>query len=94
MSTRVTSRGALVHALVDGLSAIYQAEGIRGLYRGTTLALVGVSNGAIQFMGYEKMKAWGFDRKRRQFEKTGREWTHADDKLVCQPCSATALSIS
>jgi len=40
-----------------------------GLGRGTMLALVGVGNGAIQFMTYEKMKAWGFERKRRRAER-------------------------
>lgn len=66
----------------DGLSSVFRQEGLRGLYRGTTLALFGVTNGAIQFMGYEEMKKWGFDRKRIQFAKAGREWTPADDKLV------------
>lgn len=61
---------------------MYREEGIKGLYRGTTLALFGVTNGAIQFMGYEEMKKWGFNRKRRQFAKAGREWTPNDDKLV------------
>ena len=54
-------RGEGTERSPDGLSSVYKSEGIRGLYRGTTLALVGVSNGAIQFMGYEKMKNWGFD---------------------------------
>ena len=31
---------------------IYRDEGWHGLYRGTTLVLVGVSNGALQFMAY------------------------------------------
>lgn len=53
-----------------------------GLYRGTSLALFGVSNGALQFMVYEEMKRWGFARKRRQFAKEGKEYTHSDDKLV------------
>ena len=57
-------------------------HGYQGLFRGTALALVGVSNGAIQFMAYEKMKKWGFDRKRKQFEKAGLEWTPEVDKLV------------
>jgi hypothetical protein len=55
---------------------------VRGLWRGTSLALVGVGNGAIQFMAYEEMKRWGFERKKRQFAKQGREYTTADDKLV------------
>lgn len=53
-----------------------------GLYRGTTLALFGVSNGAIQFMVYEEMKKWGFERKQRQFATAGKEYTPSDDKLV------------
>ncbi len=66
----------------DGLSSVYRIEGMRGLYRGTSLALFGVSSGALQFMGYEEMKRWGFDQKRKQFEKAGQQWTPADDKLV------------
>ncbi|KAN0116440.1 mitochondrial carrier [Russula decolorans] len=65
----------------SGTSAIYRDEGLRGLYRGTALALVGVSNGALQFMAYEKMKIWAFERKRRRLEKLGRAWTMEDDKL-------------
>lgn len=67
----------------DGFQSICREEGIKGLYRGTSLALVGVSNGAIQFMGYEKMKVWGFDRKRKSFAAQGREFGPEDDKLVC-----------
>ena len=70
----------------DGVREIYKSEGLKGLYRGTSLALFGVSNGAIQFMCYEELKRWGFERKRRQFEKAGREWTTNDDKLVITTC--------
>jgi solute carrier family 25 folate transporter 32 len=66
----------------DGLSTIFRTEGIPGLFRGTSLALVGVSNGAIQFMVYEKMKKWGFDQKKKRFQRSGREWTPEVDKLV------------
>lgn len=66
----------------DGLSSITRTEGLSGLYRGTTLALVGVSNGAIQFMAYEEMKRWGFERKRKQFADAGKQYTSGDDKLV------------
>lgn len=65
-----------------GFRALYRDEGWRGLYRGTTLALFGVSNGALQFMAYEKMKSWAFERKRRRFAELGRAWTVEDDKLV------------
>ncbi|KAI0366198.1 mitochondrial FAD carrier protein [Pilatotrama ljubarskyi] len=68
-------------SLWHGLTSVYRNEGLAGLYRGTTLALFGVSNGAIQFMVYEEMKRWGFERKKRQFAKAGREYTTADDKL-------------
>jgi len=69
------------HSL-DGLRTIVRDEGWRGLFKGTSLALVGVSNGAIQFMTYEKMKRWGFERKRSQFERAGKEWSPEVDKLV------------
>jgi solute carrier family 25 folate transporter 32 len=49
----------------DGMIRISKEEGLRGLYKGTTLALFGISNGAIQFMTYEHLKRWGKDRKRR-----------------------------
>ncbi|KAJ7067889.1 mitochondrial carrier domain-containing protein [Mycena amicta] len=64
-----------------GLSSIFRAEGVSGLFRGTSLALVGVSNGAIQFVVYERMKRWGFDLKKKQFALAGKEWTPEVDKL-------------
>ncbi len=67
---------------VDGLSTIYRADGIPGLFRGTALALVGVSNGAIQFVVYEKMKHWGFERRRKRYEKLGLLWNPEVEKLV------------
>ncbi|KAH8980157.1 mitochondrial FAD carrier protein [Lactarius hatsudake] len=67
--------------LWSGLGAIFRDEGWGGLYRGMSLALVGVSNGALQFMTYEKMKNWAFERKRRRVAKLGRAWTTDDDKL-------------
>jgi len=68
--------------LFHGLSSVYQTEGVRGLYRGTLLALVRVSNGALQFMAYERIKRFAFKRKRRMFEKAGRTYTLEDDKLA------------
>jgi solute carrier family 25 folate transporter 32 len=65
-----------------GFRAIFRDEGLGGLYRGTSLALFGVTNGALQFMAYEKMKNWAFERKRRRVGNLGRAWTTDDDKLV------------
>ena len=69
-------------ASLDGLRDVYSNEGVRGLWRGTLLALVGVSNGALQFMAYEELKRLGFSRKRRAFEREGREWKPGDERLV------------
>ena len=68
--------------VTDGLSSIYNTEGIRGLWKGTSLALIGVSSGAVQFMSYEEMKRWGFEQKRKQFARAGKTMTPEDDKLV------------
>ncbi|TBU50557.1 mitochondrial FAD carrier protein [Dichomitus squalens] len=81
MFTTKPSDPTAYRSLWHGLSSVWRNEGVAGLYRGTTLALVGVSNGAIQFMAYEEMKRWGFERKRLQFTKAGKEYTAADDKL-------------
>ncbi|KAJ3032033.1 UNVERIFIED_CONTAM: hypothetical protein HDU68_008066 [Siphonaria sp. JEL0065] len=45
-------------SLWDGLTRTYQGEGVRGLYKGLSMSLVGVSHGAVQFMVYEEMKKW------------------------------------
>ncbi|GJJ16269.1 hypothetical protein Clacol_010565 [Clathrus columnatus] len=67
--------------LWHGLREIYRYEGLRGLYRGTWLALFGVSNGALQFMAYEEMKRWAFRRKKRQYIKTNQPWTPEVERL-------------
>ncbi|KAH9047455.1 mitochondrial FAD carrier protein [Lactarius deliciosus] len=67
--------------LWSGFRAIFSDEGWAGLYRGTSLAPVGVSNGALQFMAYEKMKSWTFEHKRWRVTKVGHEWTTDDAKL-------------
>ena len=72
-------------SIVDGLSKIVRQEGPLGLFRGTSLALVGVSSGSIQFMVYEKMKSWGFERKRRQYARAGKVYGAEADKLVRCP---------
>lgn len=55
---------------------------MRGLYKGSLLALVGVSNGSIQFASYEEIKRRRTDIKRKLFEGQGRKWRIEDEKLV------------
>jgi solute carrier family 25 folate transporter 32 len=57
------------------------------------LALVGVSNGALQFMAYERIKMLGFKQKRRLFERAGKPWTAEDDKLVGSTFMLTSTCI-
>jgi solute carrier family 25 folate transporter 32 len=66
----------------DGLPYIYRNEGLRGLYKGSLLALVGVSNGSIQFAAYEDIKARRTRIKRRRIEQSGGTWRREDEKLV------------
>ncbi|KAJ4471996.1 mitochondrial carrier domain-containing protein [Lentinula aciculospora] len=78
--------------LFHGFKNIVKVDGVQGLFRGTSLALVGVSNGALQFMAYEKMKKWGFDLKRQQSLREGRQWNSQVDKL--SNTSYTVMSAS
>ena len=77
----------------DGLRTIYRAEGTRGLYKGSLLALVGVSNGSIQFATYEEIKRRRTDIKRKLFASQGKEWKVEDEKLVSahRPCCSSTL---
>ncbi|KLO09929.1 mitochondrial carrier [Schizopora paradoxa] len=79
-TTRNDAPGAY-RSLWHGLSSIYRTEGLAGLYRGTSLALFGVSNGAIQFMGYEQLKWLCFEQKRKRYKREGKSWTNEADKL-------------
>jgi solute carrier family 25 folate transporter 32 len=57
-STSTVSEPTRYRGLIQGLGHIWKHEGWRGLYKGAGLALVGVSNGAIQFVCYEELKRW------------------------------------
>ncbi|EIW82171.1 mitochondrial carrier [Coniophora puteana RWD-64-598 SS2] len=81
MFTTRADNATAYRGLWHGLSSIVRKEGFAGLWRGTSLALVGVSNGAVQFMAYEEMKRWGFDQKRKQFAKAGKIMGPEDEKL-------------
>ena len=80
---RETSRPmSRVQLTTGALRTIYTREGIQGLYKGSLLALVGVSNGSIQFAAYESIKRYRADLKRKLYEKQGKEWRTEDEKLV------------
>ncbi|CED83694.1 mitochondrial fad carrier protein [Phaffia rhodozyma] len=69
------------HGLWDGLKSVYRTEGIRGLYKGSLLALVGVTNGSIQFAAYEEIKRRRTDLKRRRLESHGGVWKQENEML-------------
>lgn len=62
-TTSATSPAAYKNVF-DGLAQLAKHEGLPGLSKGLTLALFGVSNGAIQFMSYEELKRWRVDARR------------------------------
>ena len=66
----------------DGLARIYHEEGPRGWWKGTSLALFGVTNGAIQFMFYEEMKKRAFAFQKVRKERDGVPWDQNTEKLV------------
>ncbi|KAF4254339.1 hypothetical protein KXW98_001767 [Aspergillus fumigatus] len=57
LSTGSNAPGAYA-SFTTGVTQIYRSEGISGFYRGLLPALFGVSHGALQFMAYEKLKAY------------------------------------
>jgi solute carrier family 25 folate transporter 32 len=66
----------------DGLARIYHEEGPRGWWKGTSMALFGVTNGALQFMFYEEMKKRAFAFQRARKEGDGAPWDQNKEKLV------------
>jgi solute carrier family 25 folate transporter 32 len=75
---------AAYRGLIHGLQEVGKREGFRGLWKGTSLALFGVTNGALQFMAYEEMKKWGFARQRARALKAGLPYDENSAKLVSQ----------
>ncbi|KAF4976504.1 hypothetical protein FZEAL_6838 [Fusarium zealandicum] len=53
-------------SMVAGARSILGKEGIRGLYRGLGVSLIGVSHGAVQFAVYEPAKRWYHTRRREK----------------------------
>ncbi|GAA6046871.1 hypothetical protein JCM3770_005685 [Rhodotorula araucariae] len=56
MFTTTAAHDKAYRGVTHGLTTLAREEGLRGLSKGLTLAIIGVSNGAIQFMTYEEMK--------------------------------------
>ncbi|KAJ3176443.1 hypothetical protein HDU87_005312 [Geranomyces variabilis] len=54
-ATHATDCGAY-KSVTDGLTRTWRHEGIRGLYKGTFPAILGVGNGALQLAAYEELK--------------------------------------
>jgi len=57
LSTGYQAPGAY-SSFVSGVRQIYHTEGVPGFYRGLVPALFGVSQGALQFMAYERLKVF------------------------------------
>lgn len=61
----------------SGFRTIYATEGVRGLYRGLGVSMIGVSHGAVQFAVYEPAKRFYFARRQRMGVDNGRMTTEA-----------------
>ncbi|GAA5970556.1 hypothetical protein JCM11641_007351 [Rhodosporidiobolus odoratus] len=61
-----TSKGSegAYRGVLHGLYRLTLDEGLLGLSRGLTLAIIGVSNGALQFMVYEELKKRRYETRR------------------------------
>ncbi|KAM5342514.1 hypothetical protein ACJ41O_013480 [Fusarium nematophilum] len=70
LKTRMVSSDRGSHgaypSMAAGARAILSAEGVRGLYRGLGVSLIGVSHGAVQFAVYEPAKRWYRARRRER----------------------------
>lgn len=78
----------------DGLRTVYSQEGFRGLYKGSLLALVGVTNGSIQFAAYEEIKRRRSDLKRARIEGAGGTWRTEDEMLVRTAAEAVTCHVA
>jgi len=66
----------------DGLTRIYHEDGPRGWWKGSSMALFGVTNGALQFMFYEEMKKRAFAFQKARRERDSIPWDQNQEKLV------------
>ncbi|GAA5844134.1 hypothetical protein JCM9279_003742 [Rhodotorula babjevae] len=66
MFTTAAGQDKAYRGVTHGLATLAREEGLRGMSKGLTLAIVGVSNGAIQFMAYEEMKKRRVELRRKR----------------------------
>ena len=75
IKTRMLSTGSHVpgayKSFTSGARQIFETEGVIGFYRGLIPALFGVSHGALQFMAYERLKAYRARAKGSGFSVSG-----------------------
>lgn len=70
--------------ILQGWRTILRDDGFRGLYRGLTPSLFGVSHGAVQFMVYEGLKnSWRTAKRPDRGHPHGYETT-TDDSLAAK----------
>ncbi|GAA5919438.1 hypothetical protein JCM1841_002390 [Sporobolomyces salmonicolor] len=73
MYTTSASSPSAYRGVMHGLYTLAREEGFRGMSKGMTLALIGVSNGAVQFMTYEELKKWRVELRRRRLGQAASE---------------------
>ncbi|GAA6005045.1 hypothetical protein JCM11491_002320 [Sporobolomyces phaffii] len=73
MYTTVRGSPRAYTGVLNGLWRLFREEGFRGGSKGMTLALIGVSNGAIQFMTYEELKKWRVELRRKRIGSSSSE---------------------
>jgi len=56
MFTQLAHQQENYKGLIHGLMVIAKTEGVRGLYRGLFISMIGVSHGGVQMMVYEELK--------------------------------------
>ncbi|UPK94020.1 hypothetical protein LCI18_004955 [Fusarium solani-melongenae] len=70
LKTRMVSSDRGAHgaypSMISGARSILSTEGIRGLYRGLGVSLIGVSHGAVQFAVYEPAKRWYYAQRQER----------------------------
>ncbi|SGY78744.1 BQ5605_C008g04934 [Microbotryum silenes-dioicae] len=99
MFTTSASQQTAYKGVLDGLYRLATEEGVRGLGKGLVLALIGVSNGAIQFMTYEELKGWRQEVKRRRLgpgadESKIKELTNTEYILMSGSAKLVAIGLT